>query len=88
MKKQTTKEAKPAPEDKSNFALTKINWVLIGVSIVLIIFGFILMTGAPSGETFNPDIFSKRRITIGPMISLFGFLFMIVAIMWRSKKAE
>jgi uncharacterized Tic20 family protein len=86
MKKQNVKEVKTTPEEKINFALEKINWILIGISIVLIIFGFILMTGKPSGEQFNPDIFSTRRITVGPMMSLFGFLFMIIAIMWRPKK--
>lgn len=44
------------------------------------------MSGAPSGEVYNPDIFSFRRITLGPMISLFGFVSMIVAILYRPKK--
>lgn len=44
------------------------------------------MTGEPSGEVYNPDIFSVRRITVGPMISLFGFVSMIFAILYRSKK--
>ena len=44
------------------------------------------MTGEPSGEVYNPDIFSFRRITVGPMISLFGFVFMIFAILFRTKK--
>ena len=45
------------------------------------------MTGAPSGATeYNPDIFSVRRITVGPMTALAGFVLMIFAILWRSKK--
>ena len=49
--------------------------------------GFALMVGEPSGALeFNPDIFSTRRITIGPMISLFGFIMMIVAILLKSSK--
>ena len=44
------------------------------------------MAGAPSGEVYNPDIFSFRRITVGPMISLFGFISMIFAILFRPKK--
>jgi len=54
--------------------LPKLNLILIAVSVVIIVLGFALMAGEPSGEVYNPDIFSFRRITVGPMISLFGFL--------------
>ncbi|MBR4460217.1 MAG: DUF3098 domain-containing protein, partial [Paludibacteraceae bacterium] len=52
------------------YNLPKINLILIAVSLVVIIVGFALMTGEPSGATeYNPDIFSFRRITVGPMIA-------------------
>ena len=66
-------------------SLPKLNLILIAVSFVIIIIGFALMVGAPSGEEYNPDIFSTRRITVGPMISLFGFVFMIFAILFSTK---
>ncbi|MBO7456449.1 MAG: DUF3098 domain-containing protein [Paludibacteraceae bacterium] len=66
--------------------LPKLNLILIGVSFIIIVVGFALMVGDPSGEVYNPDIFSFRRITVGPMISLFGFVFMLFAILFRSKK--
>lgn len=66
--------------------LPKLNIILIGVSFLIVIAGFVLMAGAPSGDVYNPDIFSFRRISIGPMISLFGFVSMIFAILWRGKK--
>lgn len=66
--------------------LPKLNLILMAVSFVLIIIGFALMTGDPSGEVYNPDIFSVRRITIGPMIALFGFISMIFAILFHPKK--
>lgn len=66
--------------------LSKINLILIAVSFVIIVIGFALMAGAPSGEVYNPDIFSFRRITLGPMIALFGFVCMIFAILFRVKK--
>lgn len=70
---------------KSN--LPKINSILIAVSLVIIVVGFALMAGEPSGASeFNPDIFSVRRITVGPMISLFGFVVMIVAILFKPRK--
>ena len=67
-------------------SLPKLNLILIAVSFLIIVIGFVLMTGAPSGEEYNPDIFSIRRITVGPMISLFGFICMIVAILYRPKQ--
>ena len=67
--------------------LPKLNLILIGIAFVIIILGFALMAGAPSGATeYNPDIFSVRRITVGPMISLAGFVLMIVAILFRKPK--
>ncbi len=69
------------------FNISKINAILIAISVVIIVIGFALMTGEPSGATeYNPDIFSVRRITVGPMVSLFGFLVMIVAILYKPRK--
>ncbi|MBQ2189606.1 MAG: DUF3098 domain-containing protein [Paludibacteraceae bacterium] len=66
--------------------LPLLNIILIAVSFIIIVVGFALMVGEPSGEVYNPDIFSFRRITVGPMISLFGFVFMLFAILFRRKK--
>lgn len=66
--------------------LPTLNLILIAVSFLIIVAGFCLMAGEPSGEVYNPDIFSFRRITLGPMISLFGFVSMIIAILIRPKK--
>ena len=69
------------------FNLPKINAIAIAISFVIIIIGFALMVGAPTGATeFNPDIFSTRRITVGPMIAFFGFILMIVAILYKPRK--
>jgi hypothetical protein len=69
------------------FNLPKLNALLIAISVVIIVIGFALMVGEPSGVTeYNPDIFSFRRITVGPMIALFGFVTMIVAILFKSPK--
>jgi hypothetical protein len=66
--------------------LPTLNLIMIAVSVVIIIVGFALMAGEPSGEVYNPDIFSFRRITVGPMIALFGFVSMLFAILFRGKK--
>ncbi|MCR5365729.1 MAG: DUF3098 domain-containing protein [Prevotella sp.] len=53
-------------------------------SCVLIFAGYILMSGPGSTEqSFNPDIFSTRRIVIAPMLCLAGYLLIIVGILRR-----
>lgn len=74
-------------EDVRNFPLTRINFILIGISIAVIIIGFLLMLGgSTTTEAFNPDIFSTRRIVVGPTIAFLGFIFMGAAIVYRPKK--
>jgi len=71
-----------------NFALGKQNLILIGIGVTIVIIGFLLMMGAPSGKTeFNPDIFSFRRIILAPGVALFGFIFVIFGIVKKSKDA-
>ncbi|MBR1426197.1 MAG: DUF3098 domain-containing protein [Paludibacteraceae bacterium] len=68
------------------YNLPKRNILLICLSLVIIVAGFALMVGEPSGATeYNPDIFSTRRITVGPMVALFGFVAMVFAILFRPK---
>lgn len=65
---------------------SKINFYMMGGCLVLIILGFILMSGGGSDDTsFNPEIFSTRRIVVGPLLSFLGFLLMAFAIIWKPK---
>ena len=68
-----------------NFAFTKINYILIAISVLLIIVGFALMAGSSTTTEFNPDIFSFRRITLAPIVCMVGFFGMIIAIMYKKK---
>jgi NADH:ubiquinone oxidoreductase subunit 2 (subunit N) len=72
-------------EVNKNFTLAIMYLILIAVAFGIIVLGFILMTGSSTEVEFNPDIFSTRRITVGPMVSFFGFLFMIFAILFKPK---
>ena len=69
---------------------SKINFYLMGGCLALIVIGFMLMSGGGSTEEngFNPEIFSTRRIVVGPMLSFLGFLLMAFAIVYSpsSKK--
>ena len=54
------------------------------IACVLIITGYVLMSGPGSTEqAFNPDIFSTRRIVVAPMVCLAGYLLVVVAILRR-----
>lgn len=74
--------------DKKDFAFDKLNYIICAVSILLIIIGFILMTGPSSSIEggFEPDIFSTKRIVVAPMVCFVGFLLMIVGILYPRKK--
>ncbi len=74
----------------NNFAFDKKNYLLLAIGMAIVIIGFILMSGSGSSEgVFNPDIFSARRIKVAPLVCLFGFLFIIFAIMHKpADKAE
>lgn len=73
--------------DNKNFAFGKTNYILIGVSMVIVIIGFLLMTGASSSrEAFDSEVFSAMRIKVAPVICLVGFLSIIGGIMYKPKK--
>ncbi len=65
----------------------RINFILMAVCLAMIIIGFILMSGPGSSVEggFNPDIFSTRRIVVGPTVSFLGFLLMAFAIIYTPK---
>lgn len=70
--------------------LGKLNFIIMGVSALMILIGFIMMGGEPSTpDHFNPEVFSDTRVVYGPNICFFGYLLMIVGICVKSpnKKA-
>lgn len=75
--------------DKQKFAFDKTNFILLAAGMAVVIIGFILMTGPSSTETtFEPDIFSARRIKVAPVVCLIGFVSMIYAVLRKPKTAE
>lgn len=64
------------------------NYIAMAFCLVLIVVGFILMAGPGSSVEggFNPDIFSVRRIVIGPAVTFIGFLLMAFAILLKPSK--
>jgi len=84
------KKQKKEENAKIDFALGRENYKLLMIGFAIIVAGFILMVGGKSDDpaVFNPEIFNFRRITLAPMIVLFGFLFEIYAIMKKPSKKE
>jgi ABC-type transport system involved in multi-copper enzyme maturation permease subunit len=71
---------------KEDFAFGKENFILIAISVVIIIIGFMLMSGgAGEGSSFNPAIFGMRRIVVAPVVCMIGFGLMVAAILKKSK---
>ena len=67
-------------------AFSKKNYILLAIGMAIVIIGLVLMSGEGSAEgVFNPDIFSVRRINGAPVVSLFGFIFIMFAIMYKPK---
>jgi Protein of unknown function (DUF3098). len=73
--------------DKKDFVFGKENFILLSISVIIIVIGFWLMSGGKSTEEtgFDPSIFSTRRIVIAPIITMIGFLMIIVAILKKPK---
>lgn len=69
-----------------NLAFHKINLIICGIAVLVIIAGFLLMSGpATTFDGFEPDIFSVRRIKVAPLVCLAGFLLMIVGILYPAQ---
>lgn len=75
--------------NRKNYALGKMNFIMLAIGMAVVILGFVLMSGTGSSEeAFNPDIFSAQRIKVAPWISVIGFLSMIFAILYHPKKED
>ena len=87
IKKDTkTVETKEIAKENNQNALvfSKINYILLAVGVAIVILGFILLSGNSSTpQRFDPEIFNTMHIKVAPMVCLFGFLFIIVAILWH-----
>lgn len=72
---------------RRDFAFGKENFIWIGISVLCIVLGFVLMSGGGSGDySFNPEIFSARRVVVAPVVTVVGFALMIFGILKTNKK--
>lgn len=85
--KNEKKDSKIEKETFERLPLSRNNFIAMAVSGALIIIGFLLMLGGSTTDTeFNPDIFSTRRIVIGPALTFLGFVGMAIAVWIRPRK--
>ena len=70
---------------KLEFLFKKNNYILLIISLFVLIIGFILMIGGGStdGISFNPEIFSSRRIRLAPIVVILGYLGVVISIFWN-----
>lgn len=80
----STKRTNPAEQFETSskgMPLERANFIAMAIAGAMIVAGFLLMLGGGSTEQeFNPDIFSTRRIVVGPAIAFLGFVAMGAAI--------
>lgn len=91
--KKTTISARKADqaltrEAASEYPLGRRNFIYMIIAAILIVGGFLLMLGGSSTDEFNPDIFSVRRIVVGPTIAFIGFVSMAIAIILKPSKND
>lgn len=76
-------------QDSNTLPLGRNNFIIMAVAGVMIVVGFLLMLGGSSTEeSFNPDIFSTRRIVVGPAICFLGFVAMAVAVCLKPQERK
>ena len=66
------------------------NYIMMLAGVVVIILGFVLMSGGGehTATAFDESIFSFRRITLAPIVVIAGFVVVGVAIMKRFKPTD
>ncbi|HTO36422.1 MAG TPA: DUF3098 domain-containing protein [Flavobacterium sp.] len=74
-------------ENKQEFLFEKTNYKILIIGIVVIIAGFLLMSGGGSKDpsVFSEEIFSFRRIRLAPTMVLAGFGIVIYSILKNPK---
>ena len=72
----------------NDMPFTGVNYKLLLIGLAVVVVGFLLMAGGGNGDPNNFDesaIFSPRRITIAPIVTLAGYLFVVYAILKKDK---
>lgn len=76
--------------NKEQMPFTMKNYITILAGVVLLLVGFVLMSGGGehTATEFDYSIFSFRRITLAPVVVIAGFVVVGFGIMKRFKTKE
>ena len=74
--------------DRKKFLLNRSNYKILIISVFIIFFGYVLMSGGKSEDPneFNPEIFNFQRIRLAPTVIILGFILVIYSILHNEKK--
>lgn len=78
-KKVTSKTPTSSPQKKSDFVLSKKNYQLILLGVLITLIGFLLMYG-------TENILDFRKITLAPIVTLAGYMVVMVGILKKPKE--
>lgn len=83
-KKPVVKEPVASKKLPSNAPMVfgKMNYILTAVSLLVLIIGFMLMSGKEG------DIYDSKRTIVAPIVVVLGFCMGFVAIFYRDKKVD
>lgn len=75
-------------DDKKPMPFGAKNYALMGAGLLVVVVGFILMSGGGDHTVteFDDSIYSARRITFAPIMVLLGFVIVALGIMIRFKR--
>ena len=80
-------KSKIMKQKETETVFSRRNYIILLIGSVIIIVGYLFMSGEGSTPAaYNPDIFSKLRICIAPIICLLGYLLNVVGIIYITKK--
>lgn len=81
-------ENKEEQNNRFHFAFGRMNYILMGAGLIVLVLGYILLSGGGSDDpnTFNPAMFDNRRLVVAPILIIVGFVVEILAIMYKGKK--
>lgn len=73
-----------------SYGFTKMNlWLLLG-ALALIVIGYILLSGGQSqdGVSFDPEVFSARRVIWAPVVLTLGYFGVVLAVIFRQRSKD
>ena len=70
------------------FAFDKTNYILMGAGLLVLLLGYILLSGGGSDDpnVFNNAMFDTRRLVIAPILITIGLVTEVIAIMRKPKQ--